>query len=103
MAFVYRSDRTNLLDKKKIALGPGEYNEELSKTQGRLLHKNHMKYSIIMKNSKPTIIPFNTTSKRSKLFEGDNIPGPLDQVHIPYQIILITHIQKLHLNMEDHL
>ena len=76
MAFVYRSDRTNLLDKKKIALGPGEYNEELSKTQGRLLHKNHMKYSIMMKNSKPSIIPFNTTSKRSKLFEGDNIPGP---------------------------
>lgn len=76
MAFVYRSDRTNLLDKKKIALGPGEYDEELSKTQGRLLHKNHMKYSTMIKNTKPAIIPFNTTSKRSKLFEGDNMPGP---------------------------
>lgn len=64
MAFVYRSDRTNLLDKKKIALGPGEYDEELSKTQGRLLHKNHMKYSTMIKNTKPAIIPFNTTSKK---------------------------------------
>ena len=77
MAFVYRSDRTNNSEKNKISIGPGEYNEELSKTQGRLLHQNHMKYSSVMKNNKkPLIVPFNTTSKRSKLFDGDNLPGP---------------------------
>ena len=78
MAFVYRSTRTNFSDRNKISIGPGEYNEEFSKTQGRLLHKNNLKYSTIIKNSKnPLIIPFNTTSKRSKLFEGNNnMPGP---------------------------
>ena len=78
MAFVFRSTRTNFEDKNKISIGPGEYDEELSKTQGRLLHKNNMKYSTIIKNTKsPIIIPFNTTSQRSKLFEGDReAPGP---------------------------
>ena len=76
MAFVYRSTRTNFSDRNKISIGPGEYNEEFSKTQGRLLHKNNLKYSTIIKNSKnPLIIPFNTTSKRSKLFEGNNLVG----------------------------
>ena len=78
MAFVYRSTKTNFQEKNKISIGPGEYDEELSKTQGRLLHKNNMKFSTIIKNTKtPIIIPFNTTSKRSKLFEGDKeVPGP---------------------------
>ena len=78
MAFVYRSTRTNFQEKNKISIGPGEYDEELSKTQGRLLHKNNMKYSTIIKNTKaPIIIPFNTTSQRSKLFEGESeVPGP---------------------------
>ena len=78
MAFVYRSNRTNYSERNKISIGPGEYDEELSKTQGRLLHKNNIKYSTIMKKTKtPIIIPFNTTSHRSKMFEGnENIPGP---------------------------
>ena len=78
MAFVYRSTRTNFSERNKIAIGPGEYDEELSKTQGRLLHKNNIKYSTIIKNTKtPIIIPFNTTSQRSKMFEGnENMPGP---------------------------
>ena len=78
MAFVYRSTRTNFSDRNRISIGPGEYDAELSKTQGRLLHKNNMKYSTIIKNSNnPQIIPFNTTSQRSKLFEGNNnMPGP---------------------------
>ena len=72
MAFVYRSTRTNFSERNKIAIGPGEYDEELSKTQGRLLHKNNIKYSTIIKNTKtPIIIPFNTTSQRSKMFEGN--------------------------------
>ena len=78
MAFVFRSNRTNYSEKNKISIGSGEYDEELSKTQGRLLHKNNIKYSTILKNTKtPIIIPFNTTSHRSKMFEGnENIPGP---------------------------
>ena len=78
MAFVYRSTRTNFSDRNRISIGPGEYDAELSKTQGRLLHKNNMKYSTIIKNANnPQIIPFNTTSQRSKLFEGNNnMPGP---------------------------
>ena len=78
MAFVYRSSRENISERNKISLGPGEYDEEFSKTQGRLLHKNNIKYSTMIKNTKkPLIIPFNTTSQRSKLFEGDNkMPGP---------------------------
>lgn len=78
MAFVFRSDKTNLIERNKISIGPGEYDEELSKTQGRQLHKNNIKYSTILKNAKtPIIIPFNTTSQRSKMFEGnENIPGP---------------------------
>ncbi len=78
MAFVYRSTRTNFQERNRISIGPGEYDEEFSKTQGRLLHMNNLKYSTIMKNTKtPVIIPFNTTSQRSKLFDGDNrMPGP---------------------------
>ena len=78
MAFVYRSNRTNFQERNGLSIGPGEYDEELSKTQGRLLHKNNLKYSTIINNKKnPIIIPFNTTSQRSKLFEGDNtLPGP---------------------------
>ena len=78
MAFVYRSNRENITERNRISLGPGEYDEEFSKTQGRLLHKNSMKYSTIIKNTKkPLIIPFNTTSQRSKLFEGGSKnPGP---------------------------
>ena len=78
MAFVYRSKRENFLGRNKISLGPGEYDEELSKTQGRTLHKNNIKYSTIIKNTKnPIIVPFNTTSQRSKIFDGYNkIPGP---------------------------
>jgi hypothetical protein len=78
MAFVYRSSRENITERNRISLGPGEYDEEFSKTQGRLLHKNSMKYSTIIKNTKkPLIIPFNTTSQRSKLFEGGSKnPGP---------------------------
>ena len=78
MAFVYRSNRTNFQERNKISIGPGEYDEELSKTQGRLLHKNNLKFSTMLKNTKsPVIVPFNTTSQRSNLFEGDNrTPGP---------------------------
>ena len=77
MAFVYRSDRTNISEKDKITLGPGEYDEELSKTQGRDLRKKNLKYSTILKHrNNPLIIPFNTTSQRSKLFDGDDVPGP---------------------------
>ena len=78
MAFVYRSNRENLTERNRISLGPGEYDEEFSKTQGRLLHKNSLKYSTIIKNNKkPLVVPFNTTSQRSKMFEGCNkIPGP---------------------------
>ena len=78
MAFVYRSNRTNFQERNKISIGPGEYDEELSKTQGRLLHKNNLKYSTMLKNTKnPVIVPFNTTSHRSNLFDGDNrTPGP---------------------------
>ena len=66
MAFVYRSTRTNFQERNRISIGPGEYDEEFSKTQGRLLHMNNLKYSTIMKNTKtPVIIPFNTTSQRS--------------------------------------
>ena len=45
MAFVYRSTTRNFLDLKPLSLGPGEYNSEISKTQGRLLHQNNLKYS----------------------------------------------------------
>lgn len=77
MAFVYRSNRTNISEKNKTSLGPGEYDEELSKTQGRDLHKKNLKYSTILKHrNNPLIIPFNTTSQRSKLFDGDDTPGP---------------------------
>jgi hypothetical protein len=78
MAFVYRSNRTNFQEISRFSIGPGEYDEEFSKTQGRLLHKNNLKYSNIIKKKKaPILIPFNTTSQRSKLFEGDNkMPGP---------------------------
>ena len=77
MAFVYRSNRTNISQKNQLSLGPGEYDEELSKTQGRDLHKRNLKYSTILKHrNNPLIIPFNTTSQRSKLFDGDDLPGP---------------------------
>ena len=52
MAFVYRSSRENISERNKISLGPGEYDEEFSKTQGRLLHKNNIKYSTMIKNIK---------------------------------------------------
>lgn len=78
MAFVYRSTTRNFLDLKPLSLGPGEYNSEISKTQGRLLHQNNLKYSKIIKNQKnPPIIPFNTTSQRSQINKYDTyMPGP---------------------------
>ena len=79
MAFVYRSStRKNFLDLKPLPLGPGEYDSEISKTQGRILHQRNMKYSKILKNKKnPPIIPFNSTSQRSPIIKFDNyIPGP---------------------------
>ena len=78
MAFVYRSTARNFLDLKPLSLGPGEYDPEISKTQGRLLHNNRLKYSKILKSPKnPPIIPFNTTSLRSQINKIDNyIPGP---------------------------
>ena len=79
MAFVYRSStRQNFLDLKPLPLGPGEYDEEISKTEARLLHQRNMKYSKVLKSKKkPPIIPFNSTSKRSSILKFDNyIPGP---------------------------
>ena len=79
MAFVYRSSsRNNFLDLKPLSLGPGEYDAEISKTEGRLLHQNGIKFSKILKNNKhPQIIPFNTTSQRSPLMKLDYyMPGP---------------------------
>ena len=79
MAFVYRSSsRNNFLDLKPLSLGPGEYDSEISKTEGRLLHQNAIKFSKILKNNKqPQIIPFNTTSQRSPLMKLDYyMPGP---------------------------
>ena len=79
MAFVYRSStRQNFLDLKPLPLGPGEYDEEISKTEARLLHQRNMKYSKVLKTKKkPPIIPFNSTSKRSSILKFDNyIPGP---------------------------
>ena len=75
MAFVFRSERNPPYSNNTV--GPGEYDEEFTKTQGRLLHKNNIKYSTIIKNpNQINEIPFNTTSQRSKLFEGDDLPGP---------------------------
>ena len=79
MAFVYRSStRQNFLDLRPLPLGPGEYDEEISKTEARLLHQRNMKYSKVLKSKKkPPIIPFNSTSKRSSILKFDNyIPGP---------------------------
>ena len=79
MAFVYRSStRQNFLDLRPLPLGPGEYDEEISKTEARLLHQRNMKYSKVLKTKKkPPIIPFNSTSKRSSILKFDNyIPGP---------------------------
>ena len=79
MAFVYRSStRQNFLDLKPLPLGPGEYDEEISKTEARLLHQRNMKYSKVLKSKKkPQLIPFNSTSKRSSILKFDNyIPGP---------------------------
>ena len=79
MAFVYRSSsRDKFLDMNPIPLGPGQYNPEISKTEGRLKHQKGMKFSKIIKNShSPQIIPFNTTSQRSQIIKFDNYqPGP---------------------------
>ena len=52
MAFVYRSSsRNKFLDMNSIPLGPGEYNPEISKTEGRLIHQQSMKYSKVIKKS----------------------------------------------------
>ena len=46
MAFVYRStSRNKFLDMNPIPLGPGEYDPEISKTEGRLIHQKNMKYT----------------------------------------------------------
>ena len=79
MAFVYRSSsRNKFLDMNPIPLGPGEYNPEISKTEGRLIHQQSMKYSkVIKKSQSPQIIPFNSTSQRSPIVKFDEyIPGP---------------------------
>ena len=79
MTFVNRSStRQNFLDLRPLPLGPGEYDEEISKTEARLLHQRNMKYSKVLKSKKkPPIIPFNSTSKRSSILKFDNyIPGP---------------------------
>ena len=79
MAFVYRSSsRDKFLDMNPIPLGPGQYNPEISKTEGRLKHQKGMKFSKIIKIShSPQIIPFNTTSQRSQIIKFDNYqPGP---------------------------
>ena len=78
MAFVYRSTARNFLDLKPLSLGPGEYDPEISKTQGRLLHQNGLKFSKILKKpTNPPIIPFNTTSQRSQINKLDYyMPGP---------------------------
>ena len=78
MAFVYRSTTRTFVNINPLSLGPGEYDPEISKTQGRLLHQNNLKYSKILKNSKnPPIIPFNTTSQRSQINKYDTyMPGP---------------------------
>ena len=67
MAFVYRStSRNKFLDMNPIPLGPGEYDPEISKTEGRLIHQKNMKYTKVLKKSQsPQIIPFNSTSQRS--------------------------------------
>lgn len=80
MAFVVRSERKlrlNSFDKLGITVGPGEYDEGLSKIQARLLRTNHMKFSTVMKTNEPKKeIPFNSTSTRNDLFETNNFPGP---------------------------
>ena len=79
MAFVYRGySRNKFLDLNPISLGPGEYDPEASKIEGKLIHQNNMKFSKVITNHKnPQIIPFNTTSQRSTLVKFDNYtPGP---------------------------
>jgi len=79
MAFVYRStSRNKFLDMNPIPLGPGEYDPELSKTEGRLIHEKNLKYTKVLKKSqRPNIIPFNSTSQRSSIMKYDYyMPGP---------------------------
>ena len=79
MAFVYRStSRNKFLDMNPIPLGPGEYDPEISKTEGRLIHQKNMKYTKVLKKSQsPQIIPFNSTSQRSPIMKYDYyMPGP---------------------------
>ena len=84
MAFVYRSSsRDKFLDMNPIPLGPGQYNPEISKTEGRLKHQKGMKFSKIIKNShSPQIIPFNTTSQRSQIIKFDNYQMCLSKIDI---------------------
>ena len=79
MAFVYRStSRNKFLDMNPIPLGPGEYDPEISKTEGRLIHQKNMKYTKVLKKSQsPQMIPFNSTSQRSPIMKYDYyMPGP---------------------------
>ena len=78
MAFVTRSERklnNNIEGITKI--GPGEYENEETKLEARILHKMSNVYThISKKNSMEINIPFNSTCGRTSLIKRNNNPGP---------------------------
>ena len=78
MAFVTRSERKikNEID-NNINLGPGQYENEETKKEARLLHKISNIYTHMSKKNNLKInIPFNSTCVRETLTKTNNIPGP---------------------------
>ena len=78
MAFVTRSERIIKNDiGNNTNLGPGEYENEETKKEARLLHKISNIYTHMSKKNNLEIkIPFNSTCSRDSLTKTNNIPGP---------------------------
>ena len=78
MAFVTRSERKLNNNTEGITkIGPGEYENEVTKLEARILHKISNIYThISKKNSMEINIPFNSTCGRTSLIKNNNNPGP---------------------------
>ena len=77
MAFVVRSQRNiNLTSLNSTNIGPGEYEDDETKFEARLIHDINNRYSRMTKTYLKQEIPFNSTCPRDMPTTCDDTPGP---------------------------